>query len=284
VGELGRRILVALVAIPAAGYLVYLGGWPFALLLSLVAGLAAWEFFRIADAGGVHAFRKAGIPLAALIPLLLHTNRVGLTQVPLAAGALVLLIIFASAVFRRVGDRPLAAVAATVFGVLYTGGMLSFGYLLRYHRFVIGDLAALALVGLPLVLTWASDTGGYAFGRMFGKRKLYPAVSAGKTWAGSIGGVLLTVAACWAYVQFVLRPTAQLGFTPTGLVLFGVLMSVTAQIGDLAESLLKREAGVKDSSHLIPGHGGVLDRFDSLLFVLPVAAVLLTELLIPAPR
>jgi len=283
VGEFGRRVLVALVAIPIAGYLVYLGGWPFAVLLAVVAGLGAWEFFRLAAAGGVHAFAKAGIALAALIPLVLHANRIGVTRVPLAAGALVVLIVFASAVFRRVGDRPLSAVASTIFGVLYTGGMLSFAYVLRYHRFVIDDAAGLVLVGLPLVLTWASDTGGYAFGRLFGRRKLYPAVSAGKTWAGSVGGVALTIGAAWAYAEFALRPLAKLGFTPTGLVLFAVLMSLTAQIGDLAESLLKREAGVKDSSHLIPGHGGVLDRFDSMFFVLPVATVLLSELLVIAP-
>ncbi len=282
-GELARRVLVALVAIPVAGYVVYLGGWPFAVLLSVVAGLGAWEFFRLAAAGSVHAFAKAGVPLAAVIPLVLHANRLGVTQVPLAAGALVLLIVFASAVFRRVGDRPLSAVAATIFGVLYTGGMLSFAYVLRYHRFVIDDAAGLVLVGLPLVLTWASDTGGYAFGRLFGRRKLYPAVSAGKTWAGSVGGVALTIVAAWAYAEFALRPLASLGFTPTGLVLFAVLISLTAQIGDLAESLLKREAGVKDSSRLIPGHGGVLDRFDSMFFVLPVATVLLTELLVVAP-
>lgn len=282
-GEFGRRVLVALVAIPIAGYIVYLGGWPFAILVSVVAGVAAWEFFRIAAAGGVHAFDKAGPALAALVPLVIHTNRIGVTQVPLAAAALVLLIIFAAAVFRRVGERPLAAVAATVFGVLYTGGMLSFAYVLRYHRFVVEDLGGLALLGFPLVLTFASDTGGYAFGRLFGRRKLYPAVSAGKTVVGSLGGVFLTVVSTWLYVRFALQPAAQLSLTLTGILVFGVLMSVTAQIGDLAESLLKREAGVKDSSHLIPGHGGVLDRFDSMLFVLPVATVLLTELLIATP-
>ncbi len=282
-GELGRRVLFALVAIPLAGGVVYLGGWPFALLLALVAGLGAWEFFRLAAAGGVHAFDKAGIGLAALIPLVLHANRVGITRVPLAAGALAVLILFASAVFRRVGGRPLSAVGATIFGVLYTGGMLSFGYLLRYHRFVIEDIAGLVLIGLPLVLTWATDIGGYAFGRLFGRTKLYPAVSPGKTRVGALGGVVLAVLAAWLYTEFLLRPFAHLGFTATGLVLFAVLVSATAQVGDLAESLLKREAGVKDSSALIPGHGGVLDRFDSMLFVLPVAAVLLTELLIATP-
>src|SRR5690606_20960137 len=107
-----------------------------------------------------------------------------------------------------------------------------------------------------------------------------PAVSPGKTRVGALGGVLLAILVAWLYTEFVLRPFAHLGFTTVGLLVFATLISATAQIGDLAESLLKREAGVKDSSALIPGHGGVLDRFDSMLFVLPVAAVLLTELLI----
>jgi phosphatidate cytidylyltransferase len=282
-GELARRVAFAVVAIPVAAFVVWTGGWAFALLLALVAALGAWEFFRIAAAGGVHAFDKAGIVLAALVPLVIHTNRIGITRVPLAAGALVVLLLFASAVFRRVGDRPLSAVATTLFGVLYTGGMLSFGYLLRYHRFIIDDIAGLALVGLPLVLTWATDSGGYLFGRLWGRTKLYPAVSPGKTRVGAVGGVVLAIVAAWLYAQFVLRPTAHLGFTMTGLVVFAVVVSLTAQIGDLAESLLKREAGIKDSSHLIPGHGGVLDRFDSMLFVLPVAAVLVTELLVATP-
>jgi phosphatidate cytidylyltransferase len=91
------------------------------------------------------------------------------------------------------------------------------------------------------------------------------------------------VAVASAFVHWLLVPKAQLGFTPWGLVIFGLAISVIAQIGDLAESLLKREAGVKDSGTLFPGHGGVLDRLDSLFFVLPAAYALYDLLLIPAP-
>lgn len=109
-----------------------------------------------------------------------------------------------------------------------------------------------------------------------------PSVSPGKTVEGALGGILLTVVIAWLYVRFLLAPNAQLALTPQGLILFGVVISVAAQTGDLVESMLKREAGVKDSSQLVPGHGGVLDRVDSLLFVLPVAYLLLDWLLIPA--
>jgi phosphatidate cytidylyltransferase len=161
--------------------------------------------------------------------------------------------------------------------------MLSFGYPIRYHDYAVGPLAGTALLFLPLILTWAQDTGAYAVGRTLGRRKLIPSVSPGKTVEGAVGGILVTVLVCWAYVRWVLVPVAQLGLRPADILLFAIVISVAAQVGDLAESLIKREAGVKDSSRIIPGHGGVLDRFDSLLFVLPVAHLLLGAMLIPAP-
>jgi len=139
------------------------------------------------------------------------------------------------------------------------------------------------VVIFPVVLTWASDTGAYFSGRLIGGRKLIPSVSPGKTVAGAVGALVVTVLVAYAFMRYLLTPKAQLAFTPWGLVLFALTISVVAQIGDLAESLLKREAGVKDSGTLFPGHGGVLDRLDSLFFVLPAAYALYDLLLIPAP-
>jgi phosphatidate cytidylyltransferase len=167
-------------------------------------------------------------------------------------------------------------------GILYTGGLLSFGYALREHPYAIGDRAGTALVAFPLVLTWASDIGAFFVGRAIGGPKLIPSVSPGKTISGSLGGLAATVLVSSLYIRFALRPVALLTMTVPATILFGTLISVSAQVGDLAESLLKREANVKDSSHLIPGHGGLLDRLDSLLFVLPVAYLLFGWLLLPA--
>jgi phosphatidate cytidylyltransferase len=101
---------------------------------------------------------------------------------------------------------------------------------------------------------------------------------------GALGGLALAVVVCLLYVKLLLMRYAQLAMTIQGAILFAIVVSVAAQTGDLAESLLKREAGVKDSSRIIPGHGGILDRFDSLLFVLPIAFLLLSKLLLPAPQ
>ncbi|HKS05198.1 MAG TPA: CDP-archaeol synthase [Gemmatimonadaceae bacterium] len=279
-GEFVRRVAFAAVAIPAVAAVVWAGGLLLAALLGALAAVCAWEFYRLAGTGGVRTFSVAGIALAALVPLVVHTNTIGVTAVPMAAGALVLLALFTVAVWRRVSERPMSVVGSTLFGIAYAGGMLSYGYLLRHHRFVVEPAAGLALVGLPLLLTWATDTGGYAFGKMIGGRKLMPVVSPGKTVAGAVGGVVLAVAVVAAYVPYVLRPVAQVSLPIGRAIAFAILISATAQLGDLAESLLKREAGVKDSSRLIPGHGGVLDRLDSLLFVLPVSYVLLNEMLV----
>jgi phosphatidate cytidylyltransferase len=195
----------------------------------------------------------------------------------------VVAILAAAIWLRGVDGKPLGAASTTVFGALYTGGTISFVYVLRYHNYAVGDTAGALAVIFPVVLTWASDTGAYFAGRLIGGRKLIPSVSPGKTVAGSVGGLVLTVAVAYAFVHWLLVPRAQLGFTPWGLVLFGLAISVVAQIGDLAESLLKREAGVKDSGSVFPGHGGVLDRLDSLFFVLPAAYALYDLLLIPAP-
>lgn len=286
VSELARRVAFAVVAIPLSIAVIWFGGLPLALLLALIAGLGAWELYRIAEAGGTRPFTAVGVALSAAIPLLVWAVYAEqLRRVPISAATLVVLALLAASIWLRgVDGRPLAAVAITIFGVFYTGVMLSFGYALRYYPYAIGRAAGAAVVVLPLLLTWASDTGAYFVGRAFGRRKLIPSVSPGKTVAGAVGAVVTTAVVSLLYARFALRPAAQLALTPWGALLFGVAISVVAQVGDLVESLLKREAGVKDSSHIIPGHGGVLDRFDSLFFVLPVAYPLLLWLLIPAPR
>jgi phosphatidate cytidylyltransferase len=291
VPELARRVLVALVGIPLALAVIWYGDAALAALLGIIAALGAWEYFRIARAGGAAPLAGFGIPLAAAIPLVVHAHALGYTARSAAPTALLLtlgltatLAIFSAAIWMRgVAGRPLEAVAVTVFGVLYTGATISYGYLLRHHDYAVGAAAGTALLMFPVLLTWTQDTAAYGVGRAIGRHKLIPSVSPGKTVEGAVGGVIVTLLVSWLYVRLALVPYAQLGLRTSDAILFGFAISIAAQVGDLAESLIKREAGVKDASHIIPGHGGVLDRFDSLLFVLPVAYLLLGWMLIPAP-
>ncbi|WP_396223155.1 phosphatidate cytidylyltransferase [Gemmatimonas sp.] len=282
--ELGRRVLVALIGVPLAIGIIWIGGAPLATLLGALAGVGAWEFYRLARKGGATPLVVLGVIAAALVPIAVHGEVLGVLRIPLYAWILPVLFVLGVAIWLRgVDGKPLGAASTTVYGVLYTGGTLAFGYALRYHNYAVGDTAGALAVLFPVVLTWASDTGAYFSGRLIGGRKLMPSVSPGKTVAGAVGAIVVTVAATYAFVHGLLVPRAQLAFTPWGLVLFGAAISVVAQVGDLAESLLKREAGFKDSGTLFPGHGGVLDRLDSLFFVLPAAYALYDWLLIPAP-
>jgi phosphatidate cytidylyltransferase len=297
--ELTKRVLFSVVAAPFALFIVLAGGAPLAALVAIVSALGAWEFFRIARATGARPLDDVGIALAGLVPLAIHAHYLGVFTVRPALGALVVLLIMGTTIWLRgVDGSPLGAAASTLFGVVYTAGMLGFGYAIRYHDIVAGyDIVGAkhlllgafsvpippggALLVFPLLVTWASDIGAYFVGRAIGVRKLMPSISPGKTIAGAVGGLCASMVVAYAYGRGVLVPVAHLGFAPWGALLFGALISLAAQVGDLFESLLKREAGVKDSSHIIPGHGGILDRFDSLIFVLPVAYLLLGWLPIP---
>ncbi len=283
--ELARRIITALIIAPIAVAAAWFGDAALATLLSAVAGVAAWELCRMARQSGMLPLEPAAIGIAAALPLLSHAMRLGIVRPNTAWFAAALLAVTGATIFRRTIDqRPLAVAAGTLFIALYTGGMLSFAYELRYHNYAIGRTGQCLVLLFPVLLTWASDVGAYFTGRAIGRTKLMPSVSPAKTVEGSIGGVALSVGIAWLYVRHLLVPQGQLGLSPVGILVFGIVIAVVAQLGDLFESLLKREVGVKDSSSLLPGHGGFLDRVDSLLFVLPVALLLLNALLIPAPQ
>ena len=286
--NLAARVMVAVVAIPLVGGAVYVGGVVLAVVLGIVSALAARELYGIAEQGGYTPLARAGTVLAFLIPIAVHFFREGRFVPPeIALGAVVIIALFTLALFRRSTEQhPLGAVAVTLVGVMYTAGFLSFAYALRYHNYVVTARAGSALVFYPFVLTWISDTAGFFVGRAFGRAKLMPSVSPGKTRAGAIGALAFCMVASWAYSHWVLVPFASLGMRTGTALALGAAIGASVQVGDLVESLLKREGGVKDSSHLIPGHGGVLDRIDGMLFALPVTYFLFTfpNVLLPAIR
>ncbi len=283
--ELAKRSAFAVIAVPTVIWLVWLGGVPLTILIAGASAIAAWEFFRMAIAAGSEPLWGHGIIFSALIPIAVYGRHLGFWVPEIDLVMLVLLELMTVTLFLRgARGKPLEAVGSTLLGAFYTGGMMSFVMALRYHPYVIGAAAGTAVVAFPFFLTWGTDIGGYTFGRWIGGRKLMPAVSPGKTVAGAVGGLLMAIVIAFLYERYALRPAAQLGMLPQGVILFAILVSIGGQVGDLVESMLKREAGVKDSSHLIPGHGGMLDRIDSLLFTLPISYALLSWLLVPVPR
>ncbi|HVZ47750.1 MAG TPA: phosphatidate cytidylyltransferase, partial [Gemmatimonadaceae bacterium] len=282
--ELGKRIAFSLVAIPVVLAIVWGGGLALALLLATAAGCSSWEFYRLAIGSGSEPLWGHGVLLSVAIPLLVYTRFATGWAPPVSVVMLVVLELLTVALWvRGATGKPLEVVGITILGAFYTGGMLAFGYALRYHRFAVEPTAGVLLVLLPLLLTWGTDTGAMLFGRRWGKTRLMPSVSPGKTVVGAWAGAIVSVVIAIAYVALVLRPYARLTMSLAAAAAFGLVVSAAGQVGDLVESMLKREANVKDSSNLIPGHGGALDRVDSLLFTLPVAFVLYDLLLLPTP-
>jgi phosphatidate cytidylyltransferase len=217
---------------------------------------------------------------AALLPLLVYGAGTSVESrtwawhaAPYVFALWVILLLTWVLAARRPAERPLSVAAITLLAVVYTGALPAFLLAIRHGQHGLRSWPGAWLVFFPLVVTWVCDTAAMFGGRAIGGPKLAPEISPGKTRSGSVAGVVggLLVAPLFAALVFSrVGPEIPLGQL---LVIAGVL-SVVGQIGDLAESLFKREAGVKDSSQLIPGHGGVLDRFDSLYFVIPTAAAL----------
>lgn len=273
-----RRVAFAAVAIPLLVAVVWAGGWWLTLLLSLVAVLGVREVYRFAHQKGTHPFEGLGMLAAAVVPMLawwvLGPAQWDLVPYLLFAPLGLLGLLVVALAIRGPDQHPMASVAITWFGVAYAAVLPTFLLVIR-HAGGQGERSwtGVATAFFPLVIVWTCDTAAMFAGKYLGGPKLAPVVSPGKTWSGTIAGALTAVAIAPAFDALVLRPQG-VRLELWQVLLFGAVLGIVGQVGDLAESLLKREAGMKDSSDLIPGHGGVLDRFDSLYFVLPTAAAL----------
>lgn len=255
------RILTGLVGIPLFLGLMYIGKWP---LLALVAGMGLigfHEYGRIWQQKGIQVGLIPGglVTLALLLRAGLAPEQTGYVGAILAVGVI---LILAWVLFQFETVNILDGLV-TMAGVLYVGFMLSHLLLLRELGEGTGWDLGLKWVSLAFFCTWAADTFAYFVGVAIGKRKLAPKISPGKSVEGVLGGSLGAV-----IVGYLWGPVAGIAGWEGALI--GLVISVISVMGDLAESALKRYAGVKDSGNILPGHGGVLDRFDSSLFVLPL--------------
>ena len=274
--NLAQRIAVAGVAIPLAVGVLWLGGWPLAAVLAVLGALGTREVYDLARRQGIDPLDRTGLVAAAAIPLLAYWAKGSEThwaEPALYLGALWLMVILVMAMARRgPTGRPLTTVAVTLFGCVYASALLAFIIPIRHGTNAAHQpFAYLCLTLFPLVLTWIGDTAAMGVGIKVGGPKLAPVLSPNKTRSGAVGGFLGSVITA-LLLGFLVLNRVGWSFTIWQLLAVGAVVGVLAQVGDIAESLFKREAGVKDSSALIPGHGGVLDRLDALYFVVPAAA------------
>lgn len=253
------RVAAALVGLAIVVPAVAYGGlWAVTLLSGAAVVLSAREYARMAaPEAPFGGFLTVAGGSAALFALLVFAP----PPWHAPGAALLLVAVFLAVMARPGADLALAAAHLGRFavGIAWIGGFLAF---LPKLRALDGGLA---WVFLALVIPWLGDTGGYFTGRLFGRHQMAPVLSPKKTWEGLLGGLLLTTAGVFA-VRAVSLPSLSVG----SAVILGVGLGLFAALGDLAESLLKRAYGVKDSGNFMPGHGGLLDRIDSLLFVAPL--------------
>jgi len=254
---LATRIISALIALPIVLYLVHLGGWWFGGLVLFVGVVCLYEFMGMTQKEdsvsrvlmtAVGTFLMVGIMTGELAS---QRALVAFTGLPVAV---LVYFLFRTGAMETVASR--ASLAVT--GMLWAGALLAVTASLRALPGGEGWLI------LACVLAWGSDTGGYFAGRFLGKHKLYPKVSPKKTWEGSIGGVIAATGGA-----FICREVVGPDVETLHLLIMAPIAAAFGQIGDLAESMLKRSVDVKDSGSIMPGHGGLFDRVDALIFVGP---------------
>lgn len=275
--NLSLRLMVAGVGIPLGFALVWAGGWVLAGVIAVLAVGAAHEVLGMARARGVEPFAWIALPGTLLLVLgAAWFGSYGAWAGPalglaLTAAGLSLIL----AIFRRGADgNPLAVVGTTLLAMVYVALPFSFAVFLRdYPGLASGapGWTGTFLLVFPLLVSWVGDSMAYFGGRAWGRRKLIPSVSPAKTVEGALAGLVGAMAAAAAFTALALEPMGGgLLLSIGAATLLGLMVGAVAQVGDLAESLLKREAGIKDSGRILPGHGGIMDRFDAILFTLPL--------------
>ncbi|HBX68001.1 MAG TPA: phosphatidate cytidylyltransferase [Chloroflexi bacterium] len=255
---LRQRVLVALVLLPIGLILIYLGGWAFAAIVALILALAAWEYTRLFQAGNFQPSYVIVIGGTLLITAGRYFD--GFASTPWIISLIVLAgMTWHLVAYERGRDQAATDFAISISGAFYIGWLGA--YLISLRELPNG--LWWILVALPAV--WLADSGAYFIGRAIGKHKLSPRLSPKKTWEGYLGGLIfgtigsVLLVLLWSLIE----PGIILPWQ--GAVL-GLLISAITPLGDLGESMIKRQFGIKDSSHLIPGHGGAFDRIDSWLW------------------
>ena len=260
---LKQRVITAAIGIPVIVLAIWLGDPWFSLLIAAAAVVGTFEFYHLGQDESTNRpliyFGLLWSLAIVLSPLSLHYQAIN--SLPMIMASAIAISLFL-ALFHSPRERAFRNWAWIVAGVLYVGWMLSYWLNLR----ILED--GRNWVYLAIFIIFANDTGAFFIGRKWGKHNLTPTISPGKTWEGAIGGLASATLGA-IIVMTILNLISPFALKYWQIILLGFLVSLFAQLGDLVESLLKRNMGVKDSGKLLPGHGGILDRFDSLIFVGP---------------
>jgi phosphatidate cytidylyltransferase len=261
----------------------FIANYGFLLIILFLAGFGLTEFYQLAKKRDLVCFQVWGILGGLLLmfgTFLNLTGQLGTSGTParvndFETGFLILFVLglCLRQFFSRSNTAGLLAISTTLFGLMYVPWLLNFVQKIKYFPGVQGHYYLLYFV----LITKFSDTGAYAVGSLFGRHKMIPRISPGKTWEGFAGAILVSTLASLIFVHYLGANLAGMNWVHA--IILGVVLSVSAVVGDLIESLFKREAGLKDSGHLFPGIGGILDLLDSLLFNAPIMYLYLRHIL-----
>lgn len=248
---------------------VLLGPYTFVSLFSLLAICCVYEFYRMVHTENIQPLLFWGVGVAAVGLVLVGSILLGLLPYSmLSFGIVAVLLLYIAALFRKT-THPIQDVAYSLFGLIYAA--IPFIFFMSLG-FVEDTYNAYIPLGF-LIILWTNDTGAYLAGRSMGRHKLFERISPNKTWEGFVGGVILAVIAGFILSHY-------FGFLPLwSWVCMALIVGIFGTLGDLVESMLKRNVGVKDSGNLLPGHGGLLDRFDGLLIAAPLVYLFLKNIL-----
>ena len=271
--NLTQRVLTAVVGVPLLYFILYLGGIPFLILILLVILFGNIELFKLLEAKGIQTERELGIAFSLALGIAAYFGYFYFAVV----FSFAVIITFLLTLRRQDLSNAIIALSTGLFAIIYIGWFLSHAILLRnidhnsnlktYVETVQGHSdIGFFYIFLVVSCTFLNDTGAYFIGRWKGKRKLIPHVSPGKTLEGTIGGIISSAIAA-IVGNLIFKSPIEYHW----VVLFGLVIGIVAVLGDLTESLIKRSAEAKDSGGILPGHGGILDRFDSLIFTFPVS-------------
>jgi len=256
---LKHRVITAAVGVPLVILAIWFGAPWFSLLIAAAALAGTYEFYHMANFDRREPLIYLGLLWTLALVLSPHYPYKSPDVLPIVITA-TMLISLICLLCRPSKEGAFRNWAWTIVGALYVGWMLSYWLSLR------GLEDGRNWVYLAMLTTFANDTGAFFIGRAMGKHRLAPAISPTKTWEGAIGGLISAILGA-IVIAMVLNLISPFAFGYWQIILLGFLVGFFAQLGDLVESLLKRNMGVKESGNLLPGHGGILDRFDSLIFV-----------------
>ncbi len=261
--KLGPRVLVAIFGAPLIIFLVVIGGWPFVALVALINFVSQYEFYKLNEIKGAWPYKILGAISTLFLMPIIYLFGIEYTWIVFLA---VFYLIFHLELFRN-KDSATMNIATSAWGLFYPAFFFSFHILIRElpKSVDVNYNAGGKWILIMLITIWICDTAAYFIGSMMGKHKLYERISPHKTIEGSIAGFIFALITAYVFHITLLKDLSLMH-----CIAIGVISGIFSQIGDLVESIFKRDAGVKDSSSILPGHGGFLDRFDAPLFVAPL--------------